>query len=541
MPGGRARLLAVAINLLCVGCPAPAPAPSPPGELVPSASASPAATTIDPTLRWAIDAPSTLVPIDATTPDELLLADALFDSLTAWDEQLVPRPAVADRWERDDSARTWRFWIDPEARFSNGRPVTAGHFVRTWSELARRGRAHHHLRDVRGYAAVRRGGAGVLRGVRARGRSTLVVRLVRPVSEFPSVVAHPSLAPMVTLRRDRAAREMPVGNGPFRMAEPWVRGSFVRLSRTGTRPSGGRGVAVQEVVFQITDPASAYIAFEQGGVDVATVPPIALTGRSPASPTTRYHGPGLLRGDLPSTYFLVCSNARQPCRSRSARKGLSLAVDRRRAVADAFYRSATPAGGVIPGAIGGPAGPNCRYCRHDPVRARRLLDRSGVERTRLWISKDGDHERVARAVAGDLARVGVTVKVKAVAFEAFTRALRSGKPGLFRFGWALDYPTGDNALRALFHSKGEANYSRYRHRDVDALLDAAARAPDARRRRALYQAAQDRIVGRDQAVVAVAALRRRTVVAERVRGLVYGPMGTANLTDVRIVEPIPEE
>ena len=151
----------------------------------------------------------------------------------------------------------------PTARFSDGTRVTPASFVRTWTALARRGRAHHHLQDVVGYDEVRRGQAVTLAGVSAPERATLKVRLTRPLAQFPAVVAHPALAPMKAVPPASAAETMPVGNGPFRMAEPWARGDFVRLTRAGEaeRRDPLRGTPLHEVVFQVQDPASAYIAY----------------------------------------------------------------------------------------------------------------------------------------------------------------------------------------------------------------------------------------------------------------------------------------
>jgi oligopeptide transport system substrate-binding protein len=135
----------------------------------------------------------------------------------------------------------------------------------------------------------------------------------------------------------------------------------------------------------------------------------------------------------------------------------------------------------------------------------------------------------------------VHVTIRGVPFPRFRQALLRGAPGLYRFGWAPDYPTADNALRPLFHSSSLApavgtNVFGYDRPGVDRLLDGAAAAagPTARRRR--YWAAEDLILDRDQGVIPLAVLRRRTVVAERIRGLTYGPFGTADLTRVRVVE-----
>ena len=492
-------------------------------------------------MRWAIAEPTSLLPIHATTPDDLLLADALYDGLTAWDDWLRPTPAVARRWHARDGWRTWIFDLDPEAAFSDGTPVTAAHFVRTWSALADGGAAHHHLRDVEGYRAVRAGAAERLTGVTAEGDHRLRVRLTRPINELPAVVAHPALAPMPADADDSAAaRDQPTGNGPFRLAEPWARGRFVRLTRiAGNDLAEGPGVPLHEVVFQISDPASAYIAYEQGGVDVAEVPPGALTADPPpAQRRSRYRGPGLLTGELPSVYLLAFNTQRPPFDDVRVRRGVSLALNREGLIDSVFEGNASPGWSMIPPVVPDGRRRACRRCLHDPDRAARLLRAAGVQRLTLWISTGGDHEILARQIRRDLGVVGVRVLVRAVPFPRFQRAVQRGVPGLYRFGWSLDYPTADNALRPLFHSSAAAvgtNIAQYRRDDVDRLLDRAATA-SGEERVSSYWGAEDLILDRDQAIIPLAVLRRRTVVSERIRGLTYGPFGTVDLTRVRLVE-----
>lgn len=535
------RLLAALLCLLCVAC--PGQDPSPPLRPTPAPAPTPS-DVADSTLRWAIGEPTSLLPMHATTPDDLLVVDALFDGLTRWDTDLLPTAAVARRWRRDSSGRIWTFKLSQQAFFSDGTQVTARSFAQAWSETATSGAAHHHLRDVQGYAGARSGATDRLAGVRAVNRFTLQVRLTRPVAEFPSVVAHPALAPMLPgADAGAAAQDQPVGNGTFRMAEPWAHGDFVRLTRRGTgRRSVAPGVAVQEVVFSISDPVSAYIAYEQGGVDVATVPPGALAAEPPpAERISRFTGPGLLTGELPSVYLLAFNTRAPPFDDVRARRGTSLALDREGLVEAAFEGNASPGWSIVPPVVPDGRRRSCLQCTQDVRAARRLLRQAGVRRLDLWISGGADHELIARMVRRDLGAVGVRLRVRLVSFKRFQRALRRGAPGLYRFGWSLDYPTADNALRPLFHSAsrpaaGGANIFRYRRPDVDALLDTATTARSAKARRRAAWAAEDLVLGRDQAVVPLAVLRRRTVVADRIRGLTYGPFGTADLRGVRVVE-----
>ncbi|HVM20735.1 MAG TPA: ABC transporter substrate-binding protein [Egibacteraceae bacterium] len=532
----QALLGACLLALIGAGCPSPPPqqAPRNGGVAVPT----PTAQSADSSLRWAIGEPTAIVPIDAVTPDDLLVVDALYDSLTAWDERLQVVPSTAVRWTARRGGRVWRFALRRNATFHDGTPVTAQHFVDTWNVMASRGAAHHHLADVEGYQAVRDGSTDVLSGVRAVDTSTLEVRLRRPNYEWPAVAGHPALGPMPRPRAPN--RVQPVGNGPFTLAEPWARERFLRLSRADEQSDGARpGRLLDEVVFQVMDAATAYLAFAQGRVDVASLPPGA-DDRSRFPVSTRYTGPGLLRGPLPATYLLVFDTSRPPFDDVNARRGIAMALDRTGMAQSAFAGQAGPARTLVPPVLPGARQRTCLACVFDPAGARRALRDAAVGEVALWVNRGGDHERVAARVQRDLDAAGVRVRVRAVGFERFRTAM-TAEPGLFRFGWAPDYPTLDNALRPLLHSaatpqRGGANYSRYRNPDIDRLLDRAAATQDPAARVARYRRIEDLVIGRDQVVIPVVNPRRGTVVAERVRGLIYGPMGTANLEHVRVVE-----
>ena len=79
--------------------------------------------------------PATLDPHRSEgVPSGNILRD-LFEGLTteAPDGRIVP--GVAQAWQVSDDGRSWTFHLRPDARWSNGDPVTAEDFV--WSRPAR--------------------------------------------------------------------------------------------------------------------------------------------------------------------------------------------------------------------------------------------------------------------------------------------------------------------------------------------------------------------------------------------------------------------
>ncbi len=99
--------------------------------------------------------PKSFDPARASAAPETDVVRALFEGLTETDPKtLQEAPGVAEKWSSSDNFRTWRFYLRPEAKWSNGTPVTAQDFVRSWQRLAEMGeRAAHNdlLNNIVGF------------------------------------------------------------------------------------------------------------------------------------------------------------------------------------------------------------------------------------------------------------------------------------------------------------------------------------------------------------------------------------------------------
>jgi oligopeptide transport system substrate-binding protein len=512
----------------------------------PSADPTPAAgAPVGGTLRWAIARPSAIVPTDAADEAAVLVVDMLFDSLTAAGVDGTVRPSAAVRWRTADDGRTWRFTLRRGARYHDGTPVRPEDFAVSWARTVARGVTGSHLQDVEGYRAVRAGRASRLAGVRAINDVTLEVRLTRPTMDLPAVVAHPTLAPAPRGQSgsERFARN-PVGNGPYRMTEPWRSGAFIRVERDRRWRNGPRNSSaaqVGEIVFRILDADGAYVAFQQGRVDVARVPAGALgQARRSYGVAERGRGPGVVDSPLPGLYFLAFTVDMPPWDDVEVRRALSRAIDRRALVDGQRDLALDPAYWIVPPALARIDRPACDSCLHLPSLAAVAFEEAGVEEITLTIDSGGGHEQVAERIREDLAAAGVTVNVRTLAFEEYLSAVESGGLGLYRFGWQAQHPTAGSMLEAVVRSgapweRGDgANYGGFADARVDELLDRARSEPSAYARERLWAQAEGRAL-RDQAVVPLFSFRQRSVVGTRVRDLTITPWGTATPERARLV------
>lgn len=84
--------------------------------------------------------PKTFDPAFVSAPPETDIARAIYDGLTETDSKnLKALPAVATEWTSTDDYKTWTFKLRKDAKWSNGKPVLAQDFERSWKRLAELG------------------------------------------------------------------------------------------------------------------------------------------------------------------------------------------------------------------------------------------------------------------------------------------------------------------------------------------------------------------------------------------------------------------
>ncbi len=109
--------------------------------------------------RWSNGkAPKSFDPAIAAAPPETDIVRAIFEGLTELDPKtLAERPAVAETWDKSPDARIWTFHLRQNAKWTDGRQVTADDFVRSWHRLAALGRSSAYpdlLNNIEGVPGI---------------------------------------------------------------------------------------------------------------------------------------------------------------------------------------------------------------------------------------------------------------------------------------------------------------------------------------------------------------------------------------------------
>ncbi|MBM3779040.1 MAG: peptide ABC transporter substrate-binding protein [Acidimicrobiia bacterium] len=147
-------------------------------------------------------------------------------------------PGVAERWEIRPEGAT--FWLREDARWSDGRPVTAHDFVFAWRKVVDPANASEYafiLYPVRHAEAINTRTLPVEQlGVRAVSPRVLEVEFEGPVAFFDKLVAFGLYFPVredfYESRGERYGADAVdlLYNGPFAMTR-WVHGAHVRLEK----------------------------------------------------------------------------------------------------------------------------------------------------------------------------------------------------------------------------------------------------------------------------------------------------------------------
>jgi ABC-type transport system substrate-binding protein len=421
------------------------------------------------TLHLAIkDAVKTLDPAIAYDEYSFVAVHALFDTLVDYapdSTALVPR--LAERWEQSPDARTLTFHLRAGLAYADGTPIVA----RDIADSLARARA---LPDSPFGAML-----GELTGVDVPSERELVVHLAHPDAAFIYVFAMPFTAPLPAayVRRTGAAlRTHPLASGPY-MLEAWDEGQRLVLVRNPHHLDPARGrierIELRERVARDTQ----FLMFERGELDSAerlSHPDLLWVMAQPAwTPYVRAR-PALI------TYGVRMNVRVPPFDDRRVRQALNYAIDKDHLI-KLVAGTAVPAHGMLPPGVAGRDDALAPY-PHDPAKARALLAAAGHPDgldLELVTIGDAEAENIATSIQGDLAEVGVRLRVSIVSFATWLTIVgKPDGPPLSYTSWIADAPDPASFFDLRFHSRAisaeaSTNDSFYANPAVDALLDAA--------------------------------------------------------------------
>jgi peptide/nickel transport system substrate-binding protein len=452
--------------------------------------------------------------------DERQVLSLLYDPLIDVDQNLVPIPGLAARWEVLDGGKTYILHLDPRANFSDGTPVRANDVVYTLNQV---------------FEAQSTQFSPWFEGLDRAQTKVIDERTVRVVFDEAHAGRVYSfnigvIPEHVYAKEDLAKTTRVVGTGPY-VVKRRERDLSLLLER---RENYWREKpAIPSVLFRpIADNAVAWRAMERGNVDVARIDNdtwVRVKDDPAVQQKMVFHDVWQLG------YNCIVWNLSDPLLAEvRVRRALAMAFDRQ-AVIDKLYHGQARA-------VTGPFTPDQREnnpeaipIEFNPGAAAGLLASAG------WRDSDGDGvldrdgkkfeltllitsgSKVSRDLTqvyqDALARIGVRLEIKPLDEAAFYQVVFQRKYQAAFLSW-INEPDPDPS--DLFHSgqiaPGGMNVTGYQSEEADRLMEEAARELDPTRRVDLYHQLHD-VLARDQPYLWTVQVAEKWAVNRRVQNV----------------------
>jgi oligopeptide transport system substrate-binding protein len=453
-----------------------------------------------------------------------------FSGLISFDPQLNLIPELASSWDISPDGTLYTFHLRPDARFHNGRPVTARDVIYSWDRAAdpqtNSDTVLTYLGDIVGVKERNEGKVDTISGLQAIDDHTLQVTVDAPKPYFLQKLTYPT-AFVVDRENVESGPDWyraPNGTGPYRLAR-WD--SFKSMLYERNDDYYLEPAKIPYVIFQLYsgDPLRLY---ESGDIDITGIGGSSLPRfQDPEEPM---HA-DLRDGVDMCTGMIIFDNQQPPFDDPKARQAFSLAFDREKYIDIVTHNNALPAKGVLPPGLPG-YNTELQGLPYDPEKARQLLTESkygGADQLPPIIYTSGGHGSDVGGSVAALAQMwqqnlGITLTVENVEPDKYSDLIHAGQHGqLFSGGWCADYPDPENFADALFHTGAQQNQSHYSNPQVDALLEQARTERDVSKRLQLYQQAEQMIVD-DAAVLFTTHGLSHVLVKPYLQGYVLTPI-----------------
>lgn len=453
-----------------------------------------------------------LIPGDTNETGGGKVGQLLFANLVRYDSKGDTKMEVADSIEPNKDATQYTVKLKDGWKFTDGTPVTAESFTKSWSYTANAKNAQKcssFFSMIKGYDDLQKDGLKgdeQLEGLKVVDDKTFTVDLAQSDSVFPIKVGYLAFAPLPEsfYKDPKAFGEKPVGNGMYKL-DKWDHNSQIVLTKNADY-KGEEKPKNDGVTFKIyTDVDAAYADVQAGNLDVMdTVPASATKTFEKDSSIEAYNKAGsvIQTFTIPANMKHWETNTEE---GQLRRQALSMAIDREQLVTKVLNGVGTAATDFTAPAIPGYSKDlkNGKYLKANPSEAKKLWDQA--EAISKWdgtltfsFNADGGAKPIYDAIVNQVKNnLGIKAATNPMpTFQEFRNAVSERKiDGAFRTGWQPDYPSVENYLYQLYDSRAAdgngSNDGDYKNAEVDELLNKAAAATKSDKQIDLYHQVEE--------------------------------------------------
>ncbi|MBI4298660.1 MAG: peptide ABC transporter substrate-binding protein [Chloroflexi bacterium] len=466
--------------------------------------------------------PPTLDPALAEDSVSINMVENLFVGLTNFNPQTSKvEPDLAFRWVVSDDGLTYTFYLRNDAKWSDGKTVTAHDvaygILRTLDPKTASNYAYVLTAIIKNGEAFNSGkitDPSVV-GVKVRADNILEVTLEHPAAYFPGIasmwVMYPQPKWAIEAHGDKwTDPKNIVTNGPYKLLK-WVHSNSLVMVKNPDYYEAKKVLIATLDFRMIEEESTAMTMYEAGSLDALG----GSLGSVPLEDLDRIKKDAALSKQLtiaPSltTYYYGFTVDKPPFDNVLVRKAFTAAIDRQRLVDFVLKGGQKPAlTFTAPGNFGAvDAVKEGIGIPFDPAKAKAWLAEAGYPggkgfpEVTLMYNTSQAHKKIAETIAAMWKEhLGVDVKIVNQEFRVYLQTLHTDPPHIWRLGWGADYPDANNWLNEVFNSKSPSNNGRFKSAEFDQLVEQAAKEQDPAKRIDLYKKAE-KILTQDVAAIA---------------------------------------
>lgn len=457
--------------------------------------------------------PETIDPALVTDQVSMRISEALFEGLCRLNQKGEPEPGVAERWDVSADRKHYTFHLRSDAFWSNGLPVVAGDFVKSWHRALDPAFGADYASQLYLVKGAKAYNEGTVKdpaqiAVRAVNDHTLEVELENPTPYFIDMCAFLTLAPvhLPTVEQHGTAWIKPgnvVTNGAY-LLEAWKLDDHIRLKKNPRYWDAANVKMASIEVNPIQDANTALTYFVTGSADLmmdkGMVPP-SLPGKLKQQPW--FH-----TGPFLGTWFIRFNVTKAPFDDPRVRRAFAMAVDKKR-----ITEKITQLGEPVAASLTPPgAGQNYQPppgLEFDVAKARALLAEAGYPGGKgfpraeyLYIPLPVERNIAVELQAMWKENLGVEIGLTKQEQKIWLASMRSLNYAMCRSSWVGDY-NDPNTFIEMFTTGNGNNRTGWASPEYDKLIVAAAAEPDVQKRNTIFQQAERLLISDACAILPV--------------------------------------
>lgn len=444
-------------------------------------------------------------PADAITSN---IFNQIYEGLYRFDANNELVPAAAKSHSVSEDGKVYTFKLDPNAKWSDGKPVTAENFRYAYERVIETNSPFSYLLEP-------------VKETKVIDDETLQIELKRPTPYFLSMTTFGTYMPVrediVKAQGDKFGTdpETNVYNGPFTFKKYQAEQGYTLAKNADY--ADRKNVKIDEVdVKIIKDPMLAINLFETGELDVAPLNSENVVTYKDQKEYNTFSDSRM--------FFIRMNQKTEALQDQKTRQAIDAAYDKKALTETLLGNGSLPADYIVPQELD-PKYDKTRQIEasFDATQAKQVLADQNLELTMI-IEDDDVSKKIGEYIQGSLKQQNVDVKLLSLPKKERLAREGRGDYDLSLASWAPDYQDATTYLN-LFMTGNPFNMMDYSNKQYDKLLKQAENELDQDKRLELLSKAETMLLD-DQAISPVYQRKNAFLQNTEVKNLARHNVGT---------------